>query len=64
MAHIVATGLAVTISLVWNIVTGIYVIPILLLIGVIIMLISKVSNSLFWTECAAFSNIYLSIFLS
>lgn len=63
-AHIIATGLAVTISLVWNIVTGIYIIPILLLIGVIIMLISKVSNPLFWTECAAFSNIYLSIFLS
>lgn len=63
-AHIVATALAVTISLIWNIVTGIYVIPILLLIGVIIMLVSKISNPLFWTECAAFSNIYLSIFLS
>lgn len=63
-AHIIAAGLAVTISLIWNIVTGVYIIPILLLVGVIIMLIARVSNPLFWSECAAFSNIYLSIFLS
>ena len=63
-AHIIAAGLAVIISLIWNVVTGVYIIPILLLIGVIIMLVSKISNPLFWTECAAFSNIYLSIFLS
>lgn len=63
-AHIIAAGLAVIISLIWSIVTGMYIIPILLFIGVIIMLISKTPNPLFWTECAAFSNIYLSIFLS
>ena len=57
-AHIIASGLAVIISLIWNIVTGIYIIPILLLVGVIILLITKVSSLLFWVECAAFSNIY------
>ena len=63
-AHIIAAGLAVIISLIWNIVTGVYVIPILLLVVIIIMLVMKVANPLFWTECAAFSNIYLSIFFS
>lgn len=57
-AHIIAASLAVIISLIWNIVTGIYIIPILLLVGVIILLITKVSSLLFWAECAAFSNIY------
>ena len=57
-AHIIAAGLAVIISLIWNIVTGIYIIPILLLVGVIILLITKVLSLLFWVECVAFSNIY------
>ena len=64
VAHIVATGITATISLIWNIVTGMYVIPIALLIGVIILWLIRVRNPLFWTECAAFSNIYLSILLS
>lgn len=64
VAHIIATGITATISLIWNIVTGIYIIPILLLIGVIILWLTKVKNPIFWTECAAFLNIYLSIFLS
>lgn len=64
IAHIVATGITATISLIWNIVTGIYVIPIMLLIGVIILWLIKIKNPIFWTECAAFSNIYLSILLS
>lgn len=63
-AHIIATGLAVIISLIWNIVTGVYIIPIILLIAVIVLWIVKIQNPLFWTECAAFFNIYLSIFLS
>lgn len=62
--HIIAAGLAIIISLIWNIVTGVYIIPTLLSIGIIIMLIRKTPSLLFWTECAAFSNIYLSIFLS
>lgn len=64
VAHIVATGITTVISLIWNIVTGMYVIPIALLIGVIILWLIRVRNPLFWTECAAFSNIYLSILLS
>ena len=64
VAHIVATGITTVISLIWNIVTGMYVVPIVLLIGVIILWLIKVQNPLFWTECAAFSNIYISILLS
>ena len=64
VAHIVATGITTVISLIWNIVTGIYTIPIVLLIGVILLWLTKVPNPLFWTECAAFLNIYLSILLS
>ena len=63
-AHIITATLAVVISLIWNIVTKVYTIPLILLILVIILLICKVPNLLYWTECIAFSNIYLSIFLS
>lgn len=64
MAHIVSAALAVIISLVWNIVVGQYIIPIILAVVVIILYVSRVKNLLFWVECAAFSNIYLSIFFS
>ena len=64
MAHIVSAALAVIISLVWNIVVGQYIIPIILAVLVIILYVFRVKNLLFWVECAAFSNIYLSIFFS
>lgn len=64
VAHIVATCITAIISLIWNIVTGMYIVPILLLIGVIILWFAKAKNLIFWTECAAFLNIYLSILLS
>lgn len=63
-AHIVSAALAVIISLVWNIVTGQYIIPILLGILLIILYALRIKNLLFWTECTAFSNIYLSILFS
>lgn len=62
--HIISAALAVIISLVWNMVTGMYVIPILLAIILIILYSVQVKNLLFWTECSAFSNIYLSILFS
>ncbi len=62
--HIVSAALAVIISLVWNIVTGQYIIPILLGILLIILYSFRVKKLLFWTECTAFSNIYLSILFS
>lgn len=62
--HIVSAALAVIISLVWNIVTGQYIIPILLGILLIILYSFRVKTPLFWTECTAFSNIYLSILFS
>lgn len=63
-AHIVSAALAVIISLVWNIATGQYIIPILLGILLIILYSFRIKNLLFWTECTAFSNIYLSILFS
>ena len=64
IAHIVAALVTATISIIWNIVTGIYSVPIILLILVVILWLVKAKNPIFWTECAAFSNIYLSILLS
>lgn len=63
-AHIVSASLAVVISLIWNIVTGIYIVPIVLGIVIILLNLFKVKDLLFWGECAAFLNIYLSIILS
>lgn len=63
-AHIVSAGLAVIISLIWNIVTGQYIVPILCTIVLVILYLLRVKNLLFWTECTAFSNIYLSIIFS
>lgn len=63
-AHIISATLAVVISLIWNIVTGQYIIPILLGIVLVILYSIKIENSLFWTECTTFFNIYLSILFS
>lgn len=62
-AHIVSTAVSVILSLIWNLVAGIYFVPILLGIVLIILYVSKVKNILLWTECLAFLNIYLSIII-
>lgn len=62
--HIVSALLAGIISLIWNIVTGQYIIPIACALVLVILYILRVKNLLFWTECSAFSNIYLSILFS
>lgn len=59
--HITFAALTSIISLIWNLVSEIYIIPILLGILVIILFILKVKNQLFWVENIAFLNIYLSI---
>lgn len=59
--HIISAALTTIISLIWNIVSGIYVIPILLGILVIILATLKAKNLLFWIENTAFLNIYLSV---
>lgn len=61
VVHITSAALTLIISLIWNIVCGIYIIPILLGIILIIVLILKVRNELFWAENLAFLNIYMSI---
>lgn len=62
--HIVSAILTSIISLIWNIVSGMYIIPLILVILVIILAVSKTHNLLFWIENTAFLNIYLSILLS
>lgn len=64
IVHIVSALLAGIISLIWNIVTGQYIIPIACTLVLVTLYILRVKNLLFWTECSAFSNIYLSIIFS
>lgn len=59
--HMISAALTSSISLIWNIVSGTYVIPITLGILVIILAVLRVSNLLFWIENTAFLNIFLSI---
>lgn len=60
-AHIISAALTSIISLIWNIVTGMYIIPLILGILVIILASFKARNLLFWIENTAFLNIYLSV---
>ena len=62
--HIISAALTSIISLIWNIASGTYVIPIALAILVIILVVLKANNLLFWVENTAFLNIFLSIILS
>lgn len=62
--HIIFTIVAVVLSLTWSIVTGMYFIPLILGIILIILYFTKTKNKLFWIENLAISNIYLLIFLS
>ena len=61
--HIISAALTTIISLIWNIVAGVYIIPISLAILVIVLAVLKAQNLLFWIENTAFLNIYLSIIL-
>lgn len=62
--HITAASITCILSLIWNLVTGTYLLPILFCIILIILYVSKVKNCFFWAENLAFLNIYLSILLS
>lgn len=64
LKHILSALISVIISLIWNIVIGIYIIPLILLIIGIIIWVFKIKNKIYWIECLAFLNIYLSIILS
>ena len=60
-AHIISAALTSIIALIWNIVSGTCIIPLVLGILVIILVLLKTHNLLFWIENIAFLNIYLSI---
>ena len=64
IVHITAASVTCILSLIWNLVTGMYLLPILFCIILIILYASKAKNCFFWTENLAFLNIYLSILLS
>lgn len=64
IVHITAASVTCILSLIWNLVTGMYLLPILFCIILIILYMSKAKNCFFWTEDLAFLNIYLSILLS
>ncbi len=58
-------GAAITtgiLSVIWNIVTDTLIVPKLLLLLVCYILVSRV-RKLFWIECLAFMNIYISILI-
>lgn len=59
--HIAGATLACIISIIWNIVTQTYIIPLVLLVMIIILCALSIPNKLFWIENSAFMNIYLSI---
>ena len=60
VTHIVGASIAGILSVVWNIVSGILLIPALLLIVLILIFAFNIRDKLFWIECLAFLNIYSS----
>lgn len=63
-AHILASSVTCILSLIWNIVTGLYIVPLVLGIILVIIYFSSINDKFYWTECLAFLNIYLSIIFS
>lgn len=61
--HIAGASVTCVLSIVWNIVSGILLIPALLLIVLILLFAFNVRDKLFWTECLAFLDIYSSIII-
>ena len=62
--HVVSASITCCLSLIWNIVSGTYIVPIVLGIILVMLWCTPVKNKFFWTECLSFINIYLSIFIS
>lgn len=61
--HIAGASITCILSIVWNIVSGTLLIPVVLLIVLILLFVFKIRDRLFWIECLAFSNIYFSIII-
>ena len=59
--HISSTCFAALFSLIWTVITGFYILPIILSIVLLILYIIKIPNILFWIETSAFLNIFISI---
>ena len=50
-------------SVIWNMVSNTLIIPMILLPIVALLYLSNAKSKLFWVECLAFLNIYLSIII-
>lgn len=61
--HIAGASMTCILSLIWNIASGTLIVPSILLIIVILIFTFNVKDKLFWIECLAFINIYMSILL-
>ena len=61
--HIAGASITCILSIVWNIVSGTLLIPALLLIVLIRLFVFNVKDTLFWTECLVFLDIYYSILI-
>lgn len=59
--HISATCFAALFSLIWTAVTGLFILPIVLSIILLILYFIKIPNILFWIETSAFLNIFIQI---
>lgn len=62
--HIIAASQTCLLSIIWNFVSGIYLLPVLFSIILLLLYLIKIQNRFFWAEVIAFLNIYLSILLS
>lgn len=61
--HIVFTCIALILSIIWNVLSCIYTVPLILLILLIVLYFRFPSNRLFIAENLAFANIYISTLL-
>lgn len=61
--HIIAASVTGILSIIWSVLVGVYIVPIVLLIILLILYICSAQDWFYWAECSAFLNIYISIIL-
>lgn len=61
--HIAGAIMTCALSVIWNMVSNTLIIPMILLPIIALLYVSNAKNKLFWIECLAFLNIYLSIII-
>lgn len=61
--HIAGAIMTCTLSVIWNMVSNTLIIPLVLLLIIALLYFFNAKNKLFWIECLAFLNIYLSVII-